>query len=47
MIFDNLDKIIGLIGLIMGIKIIAIAIFMTSILYLRNPSSCWINREYF
>jgi hypothetical protein len=37
MIFDNLDKIIGLIGLIMGIKIIAIAIFITSILYLINP----------
>jgi len=37
MIIDNLDKIIGLVGLIMGIEIIAIAIFMTSVLYFRNP----------
>ncbi len=37
MIVDNLDKILGLVGLIMGIEIIAIAIFMTSILYLKNP----------
>ena len=37
MIFNNLDKIIGLFGLIMGIEIIAIAIFISSILYIRNP----------
>jgi hypothetical protein len=37
MIVDNLDKIIGLVGLIMGIELIAIAIFMTLILYFRNP----------
>ncbi len=37
MIVYNLDKIIGLVGLIMGIELIAIAIFMTSILYFRNP----------
>jgi hypothetical protein len=37
MIVNNLDKIIGLVGLIMGIEIIAIAIFITSILYIRNP----------
>ena len=37
MIVNNLDKIIGLVGLIMGIEIIAIAIFISSILYIRNP----------
>ena len=37
MIIDNLDKIIGLVGLIMGIELIAVAIFMASILYFRNP----------
>jgi hypothetical protein len=36
-IVNNLDKIIGLVGLIMGIEIIAIAIFISSILYIRNP----------
>ena len=37
MIIDNLDKIIGLVGVIMGIELIAIAIFTASILYFRNP----------
>jgi hypothetical protein len=37
MIIDNLDKIIGLVGLIMGIELIAIAIFTASIIYFRNP----------
>jgi hypothetical protein len=37
MIIDNLDKIIGLVGVIMGIELIAIAIFTVSILYFRNP----------
>jgi hypothetical protein len=37
MIIDNLDKIIGLVGLIMGIELIAVAIFMASILYFKNP----------
>jgi hypothetical protein len=37
MIIDNLDKIIGLVGLIMGIELIAVAILMASILYFRNP----------
>ena len=37
MIVDNLDKIIGLVGLIVGIELIAIAIFTASVLYFRNP----------
>jgi hypothetical protein len=37
MIIDNLDKIIGLVGLIMGIELIAVAIFTVSILYFKNP----------
>ena len=37
MIIDNLDKIIGLVGLIVGIELIAIAIFTASVLYFRNP----------
>ena len=37
MIIDNLDKIIGLVGVVMGIELIAIAIFTASILYFRNP----------
>jgi len=37
MLIDNLDKIIGLVGLIMGIELIAIAIFTASVLYFRNP----------
>lgn len=37
MFIDNLDKIIGLIGLMIGIEIIAAAIFTLSILYFRNP----------
>ncbi len=37
MIIDNLDKIIGLVGLIVGVELIAIAIFTASVLYFRNP----------
>lgn len=37
MIVDNLDKILGLVGLMVGIEVIAIAIFTVSILYVRNP----------
>ncbi len=37
MIVDNLDKILGLVGVIAGIEIIAIAIFTVSVLYFRNP----------
>jgi hypothetical protein len=37
MIIDNLDKIIGLFGLMIGIEMIAIVIFTISILYIRNP----------
>jgi hypothetical protein len=37
MLIDNLDKIIGLVGLIMGMELIAIVIFTASIVYFRNP----------
>ncbi len=37
MIVDNLDKILGLFGLMVGIELIAIVIFTVSILYVRNP----------
>ncbi|MBZ2165308.1 hypothetical protein [Methanobacterium spitsbergense] len=37
MIVDNLDKILGLFGLMIGIELIAIVIFTVSILYIRNP----------
>jgi hypothetical protein len=37
MIIDNLDKILGLFGLMIGIELIAIVIFTISILYIRNP----------
>jgi len=37
MIVDNLDKILGLVGLMVGIEVIAIAIFTISVLYIRNP----------
>ncbi len=37
MIVDNLDKILGLFGLMIGIELIAIVIFTLSILYIRNP----------
>jgi hypothetical protein len=37
MLIANLDKIIGLVGLIMGMELIAIAIFTVSIAYFRNP----------
>ena len=36
MIVDNLDKILGLFGLMIGIELIAIVIFTISILYFRN-----------
>lgn len=37
MFIDNFDKIIGLVGLLIGVEIIAAAIFTISILYIRNP----------
>lgn len=37
MFVDNMDKILGLVGVMVGIELIAIAIFTASILYLRNP----------
>jgi hypothetical protein len=37
MIIDNMDKILGLVGLMVGIELIAIAIFTVTILYFRNP----------
>ena len=37
MIVDNMDKILGLVGIMVGIELIAIAIFTASILYFRNP----------
>ncbi|MBZ2164787.1 hypothetical protein [Methanobacterium spitsbergense] len=37
MFIDNLDKIIGLVGLVIGIEIIAVVIFTFSILYFKNP----------
>ena len=37
MFINNLDKIIGMIGLVMGIELIAIAIFTVSVIYFRNP----------
>ena len=37
MFIDNFDKIIGLVGVIMGIELIAILIFSVSILYFRSP----------
>lgn len=36
-IIDNLDKILGLVGVIVGIEIIAAIIFTFSLIYLRNP----------
>ena len=38
MFIDNLDKIIGLVGLMIGIELIAIFLFTVSITYLRNPA---------
>lgn len=35
-IIDNLEKIVGLVGVIVGIEILAAAIFMFSFLYFRN-----------
>lgn len=37
MFIDNLDKIIGMVGLILGIELIAILIFTLSIAYFRSP----------
>jgi hypothetical protein len=37
MLIDNLDKIIGLFGLMIGIEIIAAVIFSISVLYFRSP----------
>ncbi len=37
MFINNLDKIIGILGLILGIELIAIAIFSFSILYFKSP----------
>lgn len=36
-IIDNLDKLIGLVGLCMGIEIIAGLIAIFAIIYVRNP----------
>lgn len=36
MIFENLEKIIGFFGIVIGIEIIAGLIFVLSLLYLRN-----------
>lgn len=37
MFIDFLNKIIGMVGLVVGIELIAIAIFSVSVLYFRNP----------
>ncbi len=37
MIIDNLDKIIGLVGVCIGIEIIAGLIAIFAIIYIRNP----------
>ena len=37
MLIDNLDKIIGLVGLMVGVEIIAAVIFTISVLYFRSP----------
>lgn len=44
---DNLDKILGLVGLMVGIEIIAIAIFTVSVLYITKSCNCRNNRKYF
>jgi hypothetical protein len=36
---NNLDKIIGLVGLVIGIELIAAAIFTLSIVYFKNPAT--------
>ncbi len=38
MLIDNLDKIIGMIGLMLGIELVAIFIFTVSIAYFRSPA---------
>jgi hypothetical protein len=42
MFIDNLDKIIGLVGLVVGIELIAAAIFTISIVYFKNPATAGI-----
>jgi hypothetical protein len=37
LIIDNLDKIIGLTGVVIGIELVAAAMFMLSIVYFRSP----------
>ena len=37
MFIDNLDKIIGMVGLMLGIELVAIVIFTLSIAYFRSP----------
>ena len=37
MFIDNLDKIIAMVGMLMGIELIAIANFTVSIAYFRSP----------
>jgi xanthosine utilization system XapX-like protein len=37
MFIDNLDKIIGMVGLMLGIELVAIFIFTVSIAYFRSP----------
>ena len=37
MFIENLDKIIAMVGMIMGIELIAIGIFTVSIAYFRSP----------
>lgn len=34
---SNLDKIIGMMGLILGVEVISIVIFLSLIIYIRNP----------
>jgi len=46
MIFENLEKIIGLFGIVIGIEIIAGLIFILSILYLRNQQIAGIIRSF-
>ena len=37
LLIDNLDKIIGMVGLMLGIELVAIFIFTVSIAYFRSP----------
>lgn len=36
-IIENLDKILGLVGILLGIEILAAIIFTFALIYLRNP----------